>query len=1337
MTAHRSSPGRPGPHNFPVHRTTTKGVAVNAEQHGRTPSQSTGIFATLANLLRHRGSSAPSSLPVSSNPFAASGGDSVATSARTASAGPSSGRTQGGGVAALLARLRTLRCAAFMLSAAAVLVLGAAEASPAAAASPWWHLETSSRPTYINPNAGTPAIPGGPEVQEIHIVTEGFEGEGGQIFPQQADLTVKVAGVSVGEFATEQVANENGITLLSAANLRTALEAPYGANKVEVEQTAEGATIAFLITAPSGKVITAGGIVGQASTSVLQPGTPETPEVPDGEIYVTAEDVGNANVIANLTPVTLKDVLPPHLVAVGIGATEPEAQGNFNGRKPIVCNEANLSCEFKGELAAFDSLEMRIAVNVEPGFEGVVANQVTVSGGGVATKAITRPITVSTTPLPFGVHEFEMALEEEGGAPSTHAGAHPFQFTTQITLNQGRDLFPVTSQKPEVIPVALAKDVDFNLPPGLIGNPSKLTKCTTAQFFVTVNSIETHCPASSAVGVAVSTVHEPSVVNTVQIPEPIFNMEPNFGEPARFGFNVLIAGAPVFIDTAVRSEHGPGGGAPDYGVSAEVRNITQTAGFLSSTATFWGVPGAASHDKQRGWGCFFESRGEPGHSPCLPSNEQSPPVVFSNPTGCATPLQTSVDINSWDDRTFHNFPGTFSPSGNLTGCNQVPFGPEITAEPTTKTAAAPSGLSLDLNLKQNGLETAAGYTESDVKAVTVALPTGVTTNPAVANGLSACTLAQYQAETVNTQSCPESSKVGEVEIESPLVAPIIHGDVYVAKQHDNPANNLLSIYMVAKNPELGVMVRSAGAVTPNPQTGQLTTTFEELPQLPFTHFHFAFRTGQRAPLITPGLCGTYATQADLYPYSEPAVPVHRQATFTVNSGANGGPCAATESQLPNKPSLEAGTLTPIAGAYSPFVFKVRRADGSQPLSTISATLPEGLLGKLAGVKECSSAQIAQAEGRGGEGQGALELSSPSCPASSEVGVVNVGTGVGSQPYYVQGKAYLAGPYKGAPLSLAIITPAVVGPFDLGTIVVRTALYVNETTAQITAKSDPIPTIVHGLPTVVQSISLNMNRPSFTLNPTSCEPKQIEGQATSTLGNVAALQQRFQVGACNALGFKPSLKLSLKGATKRSGVPALKAVLTYPKGNYANIKSVSTVLPKSEFIDNAHIGNTCTRVQFNAGAGQGAQCPKNSLLGHAVAYSPLIDKPLEGNVYLRSNGGERELPDIVAALKGQIDVTLVGFIDSVRKSKHSEVSRIRTRFMNVPDAPVSRFVLQLAGAKKGLLQNSQNLCKVKNIAQVKATAQNGKIYDTEPAVANDCGKKHKKKSGKAGKGSGGK
>jgi hypothetical protein len=1372
-------------HTTSEQHATTKGAKVNAEQHGRTPSQSTGIIATLRAFFRTEGAGAPAtdadgmSAPsfVSSSDSAAATtragrGDAAARAAGMASVAASDARTQGGPIAPLLVRLRTWQ-RAVCVAASVVAVLGGAAflaVAPAQAASPWWHVTSGARPGVIDPSHGKPeipGIPGEPEIQEIVIPL--FEHEG---HAEQGVLVVQAGGASAEMFTEPLGAElEPGLLVLNEANLQQVLERPsgYGAGNVTVEEETveENAEkiLKFKVKTNLGvAALTVSGYVGfgygtiEPTASITQagtPGTPGTPEVPDGEIYVTVENLGDQALTGSNVPVEITDHLPPSLEAVGIAATKPNIEGEFLRRLKIPCELATLTCTFETELAPIAALEMRIAVNVVPGGSTVgLENEAQVSGGegfscsqvgaggkfgdvacmdaggtetfertptgAVPPATLRKAIRVGSGPTPFGVETYELQNEEEGGGPSNLAGSHPFQSTTTINLNQTADGRPVenTTHKPSVNPVALPKDLHFEWPPGMIGNPNAVATCSTAQFFKSIASGGANaCPPQSAVGVATVTVNEPSTAEVAQIPVPLFNLEPKIGEPARFGFNVVIANTPVVIDTSLRSDG-------DYGVTVETDNITQTAALLASSVTVWGSPADPRHNNQRGWGCLYQSEGSnqtelPACSATATGNGELHPAFLSLPTSCQGGQVSSVLGDTWVNplavSAFPTFASFAFPT--FEGCNQLGFGPKVTLEPTVKSAATSSGLDFNLNFANEGLESSTGRAESQVKKVTVALPQGVTTNPSVANGLTGCSLAQYEAEEIGNQMCPESSKIGEVEIQSPLVKPTVDGSIYVAKQGDNPAHNLLSIYMVAKNPELGVLVRSAGAVTPNQQTGQLSTTFDELPQLPFSHFHLSFRSGSRAPLITPGLCGKYTTQADLYPYSNPNVPVHREATFEVNAGANGQACATNESQLPNKPALEAGTVSPIAGAYSPFVFKVSREDGSQVLRSIEATLPEGLLGKLAGVTECSNAQIAAAEARSGEGQGAAELASPSCPASSQVGTVNVGTGAGPQPYYVGGKAYLAGPYKGAPLSLAIITPAVVGPFDLGTIVVRTALYVNERTTQITAKSGPIPTIVHGLPTVVRSISLNMNRPDFTLNPTSCDPKQINGSATSTLGGVAPLQSRFQVGACGALGFKPGLKLSLTGQTKRAGHPALKAVLTYPKGSYANIASAQVSLPGSEFLDQGNLNLVCKQADLKAGT-----CPKKAIYGKVKAWSPLLDKPLQGNVYLGVGFGYK-LPALVAELNGQIRVLLVGKVDTDKQKG------IRNTFLAVPDAAVSRFELSLKGGKKyGLLENSVNICKQTQKAEAAFTAQNGKVEELKPTIANSCGK---------GKGKGGK
>jgi hypothetical protein len=569
----------------------------------------------------------------------------------------------------------------------------------------------------------------------------------------------------------------------------------------------------------------------------------------------------------------------------------------------------------------------------------------------------------------------------------------------------------------------------------------------------------------------------------------------------------------------------------------------------------------------------------------------------------------------------------------------------------------------------------------------------------------------------NPANCPADAKIGSVEVETPLLDHNLPAALYVAQPYQNPFGSLLAVYLTVHDEQTGVVSKLAGKVEADPQTGQLTTTFKDNPELPIEDVKLKVFGGPRAALKTPLACGTHTIASEIVPWSTPeGANANLTDSFQTSVAAAGsGACPGSEAQAPNAPGFSAGTIAPAAGAYSPFVLKLSREDGSQRLTGIDATLPKGLLAKLAGVSYCSEAQINQAKAREVPRQGALEQSSPSCPASSEVGSVVVGAGAGILPFYATGHAYLAGPYKGAPLSLVVITPAVAGPFDLGSVVVRSALYVNPETAQAHAVSDSLPSIIQGIPLDIRSIALKLDRPDFTLNPTSCDPMAILGSAATLAGQSAALRSPFQVGGCSALGFKPKLRISLKGATKRTGHPALTGVVTYPKGNYANIASVQVTLPHSAFLDQAHIKTICTRVQFAAD-----QCPPGAIYGFARATTPLLDQPLEGPVYLRSSS--HKLPDLVLALHGQIDADLVGRVDT------GKGKGIRTTFEAVPDAPVSRFVLEMKGGKKGLLINSENICRKPQKAIADFVAQNGKVLDTTPTIANGCkhkAKKHKK------------
>jgi hypothetical protein len=908
----------------------------------------------------------------------------------------------------------------------------------------------------------------------------------------------------------------------------------------------------------------------------------------------------------------------------------------------------------------------------------------------------------------FGLKELGIQFEEEGGAEAVEAGGHPFQLTTSFGLN--------TEVNPEFgeITVGSPKDLKIHMPIGMVGDPTAIPQCTGEQFTKIIQAKKLpSCPDDTAVGVGIIRIGLGAVEYQGV---PVYNLVPLEGEVARLG--IIVYGVPVTVDLRVSE-------AQPYEVVAGLSNISQAVSVYGSTVFIWGNPGSPSHDSLRG-SCVRAAQVTPtpeiiSEGSCEGGEEQAP--FLTSPRACIGPLSALFQTDSWQDPGAI-FEESVTASTGFAGCESLPFEPSASAAPSVDTAESASGLNFDLSLEDPGLTEKEGIAGSDVAKAVVALPEGVTTNPAVAVGLQACTLAQYDAMSAESAvGCPEASKIGTVEVESPLlsepgpngqlVPDVLPGRIYVGHQHDNVFDNLLTIYMVIDDPKLGIFIKLPGRVEPNPNTGQLTTTFGEpgfeLPQLPFSHFRLHFRPGNRAPLITPPTCGTFTTEATLYPYARPASPVARTATFTIGAGANGSSCAGSQGQLPNSQSFSAGTADSKAGTYSPFILKLSRDDGTQQLRSISATLPPGLLGKLAGIPYCTDAQIAQATGRGGEGQGAAELSQSSCPQASEVGSVTVGAGAGSELLYVSGRAYLAGPYRGAPLSLEIVTPAIAGPFDLGVVAVRTALNVNPMTAQITAESDPIPAILHGLPLDVRSIAIEMNRPNFTLNPTNCEPMSITAAVQSTLGAAASLSQYFQASQCRALKFRPKLQLTLKGATKRAGHPALKATLTYPKGaGYSNIARAQVSLPHSEFLDQGNLSRVCTQPELKAAA-----CPAKSVYGKAKAWTPLLEKPLEGKVFLAVGFGYK-LPALVAELNGQIRVLLVGKVDTDKQGG------IRNTFEAAPDAPIEKFTLELKGGPKyGLLENSENICRKQQKAGVAFKAHSGKTDNSAIKIANDC------------------
>ncbi len=966
-------------------------------------------------------------------------------------------------------------------------------------------------------------------------------------------------------------------------------------------------------------------------------------------------------------------------------------------------------CEIEQTIVSGEGLTLSVPLEVAATAPSPASTTVTIAGGGPATASSVLTGAIGNSPAPFGlVAGPRGALATASGPDAGLAGGHPYAVVLEDNFNSIDNLG-------SPYPSADLKDLELRLPKGFTVDPQAMgERCTEAELATATQGLahgEGGCGRGSQVGqITVETV----VTGAGPYRLPLYDMEAPPGVAAELGFNVL--GSLIHIQGGLDGSFHLTGGSSD---------ILAKYSVLGIRVELWGNPADTHHDRvrQANGGC-----GSLTGCSLLPSEANKAPFV-TMPTSCSGPLTLGASALSWVGSTAGR-ETDFTMLGDGTtmqmgGCASLGFAPSIESKATTDLAEAPSGLDFSIHQPQD--EAIEGRSTARLEDVKVALPEGMSLNPSAANGMEACTLTQmgYAPEgpkvqfTTEPQHCPPASKVGTVMVNTPLLGHELPGAVYVAKPWSNPFGSLLAVYLAIEDEASGIIAKLAGKVTADPRTGRLTAIFAENPDLPLEDIRVHFFGGEHGVLSTPLTCGEQTTTATLTPWSAPQAPaVAASGSFGVSGG-----CSGSEAAAPKSADLTAGTEAPLAGAYSPFVLRISRPDASQHITGIQTTLPEGLLGRLAGIPYCPASGISQAQGREKPEMGRLEEKDPSCPQASEVGTVNVTAGSGSDPLPVSGHAYLSGPYKGAPLSLVVIVPAVAGPFDLGTVVDRVALNVGEYDARIHAVADPLPTIRQGIPLDVRSIELKLDRSNFTLNPTSCEAKQIEASVSTQAGQSRPLSNRFQVGECGRLAFRPRLKLSLSGATGRTGHPALKAVVTYPKeGDYANIARAQVSLPHSEFLDQGNIGKACTKPVLAERA-----CPKKSIYGRARAWSPLLEKPLEGPVYLVGGYGYK-LPAMVAELNGQVRLLLVGKVDTDKQ--HG----IRNTFEVVPDAPVSRFVLQLKGGKHyGLLENSEDICSKRQKAGVAFRAQNGRKRTLSVPISNGCGKSAKHRRSNAGHG----
>ncbi len=981
-----------------------------------------------------------------------------------------------------------------------------------------------------------------------------------------------------------------------------------------------------------------------------------------GEVAVVVQEIGAQKSSAGTI---LEDTLP-------LGVEGLSEQGwACNGESPDVC-ALTLSTFSPNQIE-----EYGLKVNVSAGVaEGPVQNLTRISGGGAAESVSTRDtLQISSEAETFGFADASAWFSAANGAFDTQAGSHPYGFTVNFDLNNTEERRPAGGE---------LRNLTLNLPPGFIGDPQAVERCSRERF----NG--ERCQAGAQVGTDTADLG-PGIRFTF----PVYNLVPEPGSPAEFGF--VLAGIRVFLDATVRS-----GG--DYGLTEHADNLPQRQ-ILTNSTTIWGTPADHSHDWQR------YCSGSPG---CAATTGEAP--FLTVPTSCTGALPFSVTANTWNDESaiskvgFETLSKAQLPQG-FEGCDKLTFAPTISAAPDTTTADSPAGLSVEVKEPQEGLvasEKELVYSSSvriapaDLKDTSVVLPEGVVINPGQAAGLTACQAGEDSVGSEGPPSCPSSSQVGTDEIDTPLLAHALKGDVYILQS--NPPNLQL---LVSAEGE-GVFLKLVGDVHLDERTGRLTTTFKETPELPFTSFRLSFSGGARAALTTPTGCGEFTTSSDFTPWSSPfGADVFRSSGFLISAGCT--------SQLPFSPVLTAGSTTDQAGGFTDFSLLLTRADEQQRIEKLQFKTPEGLLGMISKVPLCGEPQAAEG----------------TCPAASEIGHTQVTAGPGPYPLVVPepgqpaAPIYLTGGYKGAPYGLSIVVPVIAGPFNLGTIVVRASIAVDPITAQLTVTTDPLPTIIDGIPTDLRTIDAVIDRPGFMFNPTDCSPQEFAGSATSTQGTTVPISSHFQMGSCRSLTFKPDFKVSTAGQSTKANGSSLDAKIVYPTtplganqaSSQSNIASVKVSLPIQMPSRLTTLQKACLAKVFEENP---ANCPKESLVGTATAVTPVLPVPLTGPAYFVSHGGEA-FPSLIVVLQGYgVTVDLVGttFI--------SKAGITSSTFKQVPDVPITSFDLKLPqGPYSALAANlpvsaKGSYCGQNLVMPTLFVAQNGaEIQQNTPIAVEGC------------------
>jgi hypothetical protein len=1018
-----------------------------------------------------------------------------------------------------------------------------------------------------------------------------------------------------------------------------------------------------------------------------------------GEKPVLAIVVQNIGEVATVGPIEVTDRLSVGLIASKEEETGFRANGiNSAGERvktgPTTCEMgALLRCVSGGPLVPGAMWYLSARFEILPTAIGTLTGDVTTSGGGAKDAQAEQRMTVGPVG-PFGFSETAVELLNADRTVDQQAASTPDEFVTALqwktfssVWTRGKDL-PSEFVKSSVGHV---DDVVSHLPPGMIGNPSAtLALCTTEELKTTQLGEEfghtPDCPFDSQVGIArIYFNDEPYTV-------PLYNMTPRYGVATELGFELFKVS--VLLEAYVRPR--------DHGVDVVSHDTSTSVPFSGAEIAVWGDPSAPRHDRYRP-DCL-DSGFYQGPNGLVCHTEAPRKAFLRTPTSCSgEPLLFGAESNSYekpDEWAMASFTGP-----TMTGCGVVPFSPDITVVPTGIATSSPTGVSVKLSLPQN--QNPEGLATADLKKAIVKLPEGMAINPSSADGLQVCDDAHMHLDSNVPAECPDGSKIGTVLLHTQLISEPIEGSVFLRPQNssDPMSGEMFRMAIELRDDARGLDIKVPGQVQADPATGRLTTTFDDNPQFPFEDISLRFKSGSRATLMTPASCQAQSTLASFYSWAQPEAAVDRTSSFQLTSGPEGSPCPGTV--LPFAPSLNAGVSNVEAGGFTPFLTTFSRKDSDQSMQRVSVTLPPGLTGSLIGLPLCGEAQA----------------NAGTCPAASEIGSVTAGAGVGPNPFYVTGgKAFMTGPYRGAPFGLSVVVPAKAGPFDLGTVVVRSKVEVDLHTTRLTVTTDPLPQIVDGVPVALRLVNVTIDRPRFVINPTDCDPFSVDGSITGGQGTVAQLANRFQVTNCAALAFKPRFGVATSGKTSRAKGASLSVKLTYPKdalGRDANIAKVKVDLPKQLPSRLTTLQKACPASTFNENP---AACPPASRVGTARAITPILPVALEGPAYFVSHGGAK-FPELIVVLQGYgVTVQLDG-----ETSINERTNITSSTFRAVPDVPVGSFELRLPQGPDSALAAIGNLCKAKKLAMPTTfVAQDGvQLHQTTKIAVTGCSK-HKRR-----------